>query len=257
MLGVVTAVTAAQQKQPTLHREPIINELVIPSLKAMEGSGYNRHVLLWLQDGYVNKALTQNQRELGGMRASLVEQGLSDEEIKREQMQALAKFARQTYKAEQAEGRGADLKSYLDAANTFYEAESLRYGSHLQEVAEYIEKALANGEKPDLDRLARHAYISMAKMSSAIEQLKGMNGEAEAQKVAQFMNRGITKINFTTVGDQPTNVGRQLLKLVDEIAQNPKKYIEFRDPSDLPMPKRQPWEFEPEQRATASSGFGY
>lgn len=255
MLGAVTALAAVQHKQPTLHREPIINELVIPALKAMEGGGYDRNVLLWLQDGYVNKALAQNQRELGGLRVQLAEQGLSEEEIKREQMQALAKFARQTYKQEAAEGRGADVKSYIDAANTFYEAESLRYGGHLQEVAEYIEKALANGEKPDLDRLARQAYISMAKMSSAIQHLQGMNGQAEAQKVAAFMKRGIDKINFTTVADQPTQAGRQLLKLVDEISQNPKKYIEFRDPSELAMPKRQPWEFEPVQRGTASFDY--
>lgn len=255
MLGAVTAIAGAQQKQPTLHREPIINDLVIPALKAMEGNGYNRHVLLWLQDGYVNKALAQNQRELGGLRASLVEQGLSEDDVKREQMQALAKFARQTYKQEATDGRGADLKSYLEAAHTFFEAESLRYGGHLQEVAEYIEKALANGEKPDIDRLARHAYISMAKMSTAIQQLQGMSGQPEAQKVSAFMSRGIERINFTTVGDQPVTTGRQLLKLVDEISQNPKKFIEFRDPSELAMPKRQPWEFEPPQRGNLGLGY--
>ena len=83
--------TVAQTKQPSLYREPIIPELVIPDLKAMERSGsYDRNVLLWLQDGYVNRAIKEHLPQLHELHTSLVESGESPEEMRRQKTQALA-----------------------------------------------------------------------------------------------------------------------------------------------------------------------
>ena len=241
--------TAAQTKQPSLYREPIIPELVIPDLKEMERSGsYDRNVLLWLQDGYVNRAIKEHLPQLHELHTSLVESGESPEEMRRQKTQALVEFTRASYATEKAAGRGADLKGYIDAAKTFFEAESARYGGHLQELAEYIKKALENGEKPDIERHARHAYVSMAKLSGAMTHLEGLSGKPAALQVANLMRKGIEEIKFATVGDQPTNVGRELLKVVDKIGQNPSAYIEFRDPSRMGMPERGPWDYEPMHR---------
>jgi len=241
--------TAAQTKQPSRHREPTIPELVIPDLMEMERTGnYKREVLLWLQDGYVNRAIKEHLPQLKDLHTRLIESGESPEEMRRQKTQALVEFTRATYSTEKAAGRGADVKGYIDAAKTFLEAEAVRYGGHLQELAEYIKKALENGEKPDIERHARDAYVSMARLSSVMKHFEDQNGKPAALQVANLMRKGIEGIKFATVGDQPTNVGRELLKVVDKIGQNPSAYIEFRDPSRMGVPERGPWDYEPMHR---------
>jgi len=248
---------AAQTKQPSLCRKPIFSDLVIPDLKEMERSGsYNRNILLWLQDGYVIRAIKEHLPQLRELHTSLVESGESPEEMRRQKTQALVDFTRASYATEKAAGRGVDLKSYIDAAKAFFEAESARYGGHLQELAEYIKKALENGEKPDIERHARHAYVSMAKLSGAMTHLEGLSGKPAALQVANMMRKGIEEINFVTVGDQPTNIGRELLKAVNEIRRNPRAYIEFREPSWIEVPDRGPWDYDPMHRQEGySPGF--
>lgn len=241
--------TATQAKQPSLHREPIIPELVIPDFKEMERTGsYDRNVLLWLQDGYVNRAIKEHSPQLLELHASLVESGEPPEKMRRQKMQALVEFTRASYASEKAAGRGVDLKGYIDAAKTFYESESARYGGCLQEVAEYIKRALENSEKPDIERLARHAYVCMAKLSGVMMHLERLCGKPAAQQVANLMRKWNEEIMFAMAGDQPTNVGRKLLKMVDMIGQNPSAYIEFRDPSRVWMPERGPCDYEPMRR---------
>lgn len=246
--------TEARNKQPTLHREPLFPELVIPDLKDMERSGsYDRNALLWLQDGYSSRALREYRPELRELHTRLVESGASIEEARRQKVETLAKFTCELYKSEKASGRGrvVDLKGYIEGAKAFYESESVRYGGHLQELAEYIAKALENGEKPDLERHARQVYVSMAKLSSTIVSLDGISGQSAAQ-ASDIMKRGVDSLNINIIGDQPTRVGRELLGLVNKISKNPTAYIEFRDPSGIEMPERGPWDFEPVHR---SDGF--
>ncbi|MGS0567105.1 hypothetical protein [Xanthomonas oryzae] len=248
----------AVNKQPTLLREPMIPELVIPDLQMMERSGnYKRDVLLWLQDGYANKAMAQHMPELMQLEGALADADSSEGEIRRQRMQAIVDFTKETYTQAKEAGGGADIRTYIEAAKTFYEAEAARYGSHLKELAEYIEKALANGERPDIERHARHCYVSMAKLSSVQQQMESMSGRQAAQQVAQMIKQGVETIGFNAVGDVPTHVGRQMLRFVEQISQNPAKYIEYRDPSRMTMPPREPWDFEPTRQATMSYGIGY
>jgi len=239
-----------------LRREPLIPDLVIQDLRDMDMSGnYDRNVLLWVQDGYVHRALQEHVVEIRELRAELVEAGRAPEEVRREMMTALVGFVRETYSTQKAGGRGADLKGYVEAARIFWETEAARYGDHLQELGEYLEKALANGEKPDLDWQARNAYISMARMSSVMGNLESLAGKPAAQAVAQVMQRGIDAIHMEQVGGRRLDVGRALLAQVHKIAEAPSKYIEFRDPSKLTMPKREPFDFEPVHRAERSLGL--
>jgi len=250
--------SSAVHKQPTLRREPIIPDLVIDDLRDMSRTGnYDRQVLLWLQDGYVNRSLQEHLGEMRDLHKNLAESGKSPEEVRTEKLSALVQFVRETYSSQKAGGRGADLKGYVEAAKTFYETEAARYGSHLQELAEYIEKALANGEKPDLDWHARHAYVSMSKMSSVMGNLESLAGKPAAQEVLRLMQRGIENIHVKEVGGRTLDAGRTLLKIVNQISDAPNKYIEFRDPSKLQMPKREPFDFEPAHRADRSLGLSH
>lgn len=241
--------TAAQTKQPSRLREPTIPELVIPDLKAMERSGnYNREVLLWLQDGYVNRAIKEHLPQLKDLHTRLVESGESPDEARRQKTQALVEFTCASYATEKAAGRGADLKSYIDAAKTFFESEVVRYGGHLQELAEYIKKALENGEKPDIDRHSRHGYVSYHKLNQVMKHLGELQGKPAALQVMNMMKKGVERLHFVTVGDQPTNVGRRLWEAIEMIAENPSRYISMSDPSRMEMPERGPWDYEPMHR---------
>lgn len=239
----------AQTKQPAFYREPVLPEIVIPALKNMEGTGrYDKNVLLWLQDGYVNRAIKENVSQLMALHTSLVEAGESPEAMKREKTRALIGFATDIFNREMGEGREADLKSYGEAAKTFFEAETARYGGHLQDLVEYIKKALENGEKPDIDSHSRWAYVSYRKLWEASERLEGLSGKIGQLTVVNAMKKSVERLNFITVADQPTNVGKHLWEAVERISKNPSKYIAYSDPDRIEMPKREPWDYEPMQR---------
>lgn len=252
----MTTKSTASIKQPTLRREPMIPDLVIQDLRDMDMTGnYDRNVLLWVQDGYVHRALQEHLVEIRALDAQLKDSGLTPEEMRREKMVALVGFVRETYSTQKSGGRGADLKGYVEAARIFWETEAARYGEHLQELGEYLDKALANGEKPDLDWHSRHAYVSMARLSSVMGNLESLAGKPAASEVAQLMQRGIESIHMEQVGGRRLEVARALLAQVNKIAEAPNKYIEFRDPSKMNMPKREPWDFEPAHRAERSMGL--
>lgn len=240
---------AAQTTQPSFHcRAPILPDLVIHDLNDMEGTGlYDRDVLLWLQDGYISRAIMEHLPQLRVLHASLVESGESPDEMLRHKTQALIAFTRATYADEKAAGRGADRVGYINAAQTFYETESVRYGEQLQEIPEYIQRALENGEQPDIERYGGLAYASMAKLSKAMDRLEALSGKPALQG-ASMMDRGIEGIRLVSLGDQFANVGRDLLRVVDRIQRNPGAYFNGHDLHAAEMPERGPLDFEPMQR---------
>lgn len=243
----------AQRKQPVSYREPVLEKLVLPDLVHLAGDGrYDRNVLLWMQDRYVNQAITENMEVLIDLVRQGKESGASEDQMRRERIETLIKLTQETYSTEKSQGRGADLKSYLEAATTFFEAESLRYAGHLKEVAEEIAKALANGEQPNIDRISRTVYGATFKMSGAIDSLERIN-KTSADAVAKMMQAGIEKIEVAAMTNAELNVGRVLFKAIDHIAQAPERYIQFTDPRRMEMPDYQPWDFEPIER---SPGIG-
>lgn len=249
----------AAAKNTTTRRELTLHELVIPDLMQMESTGrYDRNVLLWLQDAYVDRAMSENTGELLKFHRELLSQGdVSEADQWKRKTEFLTKITKETYGAVKAEGGGFDLKQYVDAAKTFYESESILYAGQLGELAEYIKKALESGTKPDIERFAKEAYVSMARMSGAINNLTGLGERANAKHVAQMMKSGIEHINYVSVTQpgQSLQVGRELLKVVDEISKAPEKYIQFVDPYKLSMPQARPWDFEPVQRGRPDSSL--
>lgn len=248
----------AAAKAPTTRRELTLYDLVVPDLQQFEASGkFDRNVLLWLQDAYVSRAMKENTGELLKFHRQLAQESMSDDERMARKREFLGKITKETYSAIKGAGGGIDLKQYVDAAKTFYGVESTLYAGQLREVAEYIQKSLANGVKPDLERFARESFVSMARMSGAIKNLEGLGARANAHQVAQMMRQGIQTIHYTTVttaSNQSLDVGRQLLKLVDQISQVPEKYLQFVDPRKMGAPRAGPWDFETERRGANPDG---
>lgn len=241
-----------RKKQPAAFREPVLDRLVLNDLIQLAAdSRYDKNVLLWMQDRYVQQAMTENMAVLIDLVRRGQQEGTSPEDMKRERMDALVKLTRETYSSEKSLGRGADLKTYLESATTFFEAESVRYGGHLKDVSEEIAKALANGERPDIDRISRTVYGATFKMAGAIETLERIN-KASADAVAKAMVTGIKQIEMVAVTNVELQVGRVLFQAIDKISQAPEKYIQFTDPRRMEMPVYQAWDYEPVHR---SPGF--
>ena len=199
----------------------------------------------------MQQAMTENMAVLIDLVRRGQQEGTSPEDMKRERLDALVKLTRETYSSEKSLGRGADLKTYLESATTFFEAESVRYGGHLKDVSEEIAKALANGERPDIDRISRTVYGATFKMAGAIETLERIN-KASADAVAKAMEAGIKQIEMVAVTNVELQVGRVLFQAIDKISQAPEKYIQFTDPRRMEMPVYQAWDYEPVHR---SPGF--
>ena len=236
------------KKQPVSYREPVLEKLVLNDLIYLSNdSRYDKNVLLWMQDRYVNQAITENMSVLIDLVRKGKQEGSTPDEMRRDRIEALVKLTQETYSSEKSLGRGADLKTYLDAATTFFEAESVRYAGHLKDVSEQIAKAIANGESPDIDRIARTVYGATFKMSGAIDSLERIN-KTSADAVAKMMEQGIKKIEEVAVTDAELNVGRVLFKAIDQISQSPEKYIQFTDPRRMEMPDYKLWDFEPVHR---------
>lgn len=241
-----TAKTTTTRKELTLH------ELVIPDLKQMDATGrFDRNVLLWLQDAYVDRAMKENTGDLLNLHRELQATDMSEEERWKRKTEFLTNVTKETYSTAKGEGGGFDLKQYVDAAKTFYESESVLYAGQLGELAEYIKKSMEAGIKPDIERFAREAYVSMSRMGGAIQNLEKIGAQGNAQQVAQMMRKGIQNINYSAVAapGQSVGVGRQLLEIVDKIGKAPEKYMQFVDPYKLDTPKTGPWDFEPIHRA--------
>ena len=240
------------KKQPVSYREPVLEKLVLNDLIYLSNdSRYDKNVLLWMQDRYVNQAITENMSVLIDLVRKGKQEGSTPDEMKRERIETLVRLARETYSSEKSLGRGADLKTYLDAATTFFEAESVRYAGHLKDVSEQIAKAVANGERPDIDRIARTVYGATFKMSGAIDSLERIN-KASADAVAKMMENGVKRIEMVAVTNAELNVGRVLYQAIDQISSSPEKYIQFTDPRRMDMPDYKAWDFEPVHR---SPGF--
>ena len=240
------------KKQPASYREPVLEKLVLNDLIQLSNdSPYDKNVLLWMQDRYVNQAITENMTVLIDLVRKGKQEGSTPDEMKRERIETLVRLARETYSSEKSLGRGADLKTYLDAATTFFEAESVRYAGHLKDVSEQIAKAVANGERPDIDRIARTVYGATFKMSGAIDSLERIN-KSSADAVAKMMENGVKRIEMVAVTNAELNVGRVLYQAIDQISSSPEKYIQFTDPRRMDMPDYKAWDFEPIHR---SPGF--
>ena len=240
------------KKQPASYREPVLEKLVLNDLIQLSNdSRYDKNVLLWMQDRYVNQAITENMSVLIDLVRKGKQEGSTPDEMKRERIETLVRLARETYSSEKSLGRGADLKTYLDAATTFFEAESVRYAGHLKDVSEQIAKAVANGERPDIDRIARTVYGATFKRSGAIDSLERIN-KASADAVAKMMENGVKRIEMVAVTNAELNVGRVLYQAIDQISNSPEKYIQFTDPRRMDMPDYKAWDFEPVHR---SPGF--
>ena len=232
-------------KLTTVHRELILTELVIPDLQQMDSTGnFDRSVLLWLQHGYVMKALADGAQQLVRVKGEGSEDESETERWKRWN-EVLSQVTNGVYRAAWPAGGGFDLKQYVDAARAFYGSEASLYAGQLGELAEFIEKALAAGVKPDIERFAREAYRSMARMSGVMQNLEGVGAAGNADAVARMLRLRIEQLYLVTGGPERALAGRELLQAVDDIASAAEQGALLDDAASEATAMVEPWDFDP------------
>lgn len=235
------------KKQIVSTREVISRDLYIPDLVDMERTGnYDRHVLLWMQEAYAQRAIAKSGNILAQLNATWAFEDEPSDRIRQKQIRGIQDVTCDLYDIEKQSGGGADLKSYIDAAKAMYAAECAWYGIQLHEVAECIRIAIENVRAPDFDRSARIAYIAMSKMSVMMNLMEGICGKDDANKVSMTLSNAIKDINGVMGGSK--RLGRELLLSIEQISMNPQQYLEFREFSDAFDVERGPWEYETGQR---------
>lgn len=241
-------------KEPALRGTPYAPKLFIDDLLKMSRSGnHDLNVLLWLQDRYIGMAITKHADDLIELHRTLADQGHGEDHIRRKKGQAVMEYTRTIYNDERKHGRGANLDSYIAAAEVFYEVESTKYEGYLKDVADHLKQHVGRGTKPQLQSLAVHCYTVINRFSSVQEHMERMTGKAAAQALHKRMEIGIGEINFTQVADQPTEIGRRLLQFIGEVHKNKAHYMEFKDPNAMPEVPREAWDFEPVDRVNRST----
>ena len=99
--------TDPRKKQPASYREPVLEKLVLNDLIQLSNdSRYDKNVLLWMQDRYVNQAITENMSVLIDLVRKGKQEGSSPEEMQRERIETLVRLSRETYSSEKSLGRG-------------------------------------------------------------------------------------------------------------------------------------------------------
>lgn len=213
-------------KEAALRRELLFSELFVPSLMAMERrGGFDREALLIMQDSQALRVIALCPPEESDL-------AVFTEMLKGKMIEL----------DESEESSSSDLLSYQETAESVLAVDARRHGVNLKDIADHIKEAAACGAKVDIGSVARHAYMSMAKLGALVERGSAVGGTALARSITSYLESGIVGLAF----DGPNgHSGRQLLLAVDQIGADPEAYIEFSDSASTILPGSDPWDFEP------------
>lgn len=222
------------------YRQPTIPSVVIPDLQDMERTGrYERCVLLWLQDSYVNRVVKTQPARLLALAAP------SDSDLSKVSIgqirQALIDLVVTCYAEDKAAGNGIDLKAYTEAATTFFSTEAARCGARLQELAESFAGARHRGVQPDVARHACYVYACINKLSRVILHFEGAGYRSAAHHVELLVQKGI-KENERAVSDNG------FVNLLITIGKNPRGFLAASAPRRKAAPLNCGLDFEPLRR---------
>lgn len=241
----------ATSSGPVSARKVTLHELVIPELERLaEDQKFDKNVLILMQEDFVSLAMEKNMREFVKEinRIKLLENvpDVSKEDLHREKVAFLTKITNTTYLELKQSGQGFNVSSYVDVAQTFFQAEAKRYSSHLKDLTRHLQETIESGRKPNLQEHAQDAFVSISRIANTVSSLQKIGASADAKHVASNMRRAIDGLNFDAVTQPGISipVGKQLLTLIDQMSKSPEKYIQFVEPHKLSTPKLKPWENE-------------
>lgn len=247
--------TGPAGKAPVVRRMPTLHDLVISDFQYMEAAGSDRVVLLWMQDAYTVQAMSERVAELVVFLREIAAEELSDAERWQRKVDFLSSITAEAYQSAKAGGAAGRAwrsveQAYADAARTYYLSESALYGGQLCDLGAYLKGALEMGIAPDLERLAKEAFLSMARMSSlagAARAVDGGRNDMAAQTIVGMMQEGVEAIHRVGkgMGGQANRIGRDMLAIVQDIGDDPEKYL---DVPASPSHEGGLFDFDPEER---------
>lgn len=242
----------ADRKAPTPAYEPYFKALVIPDLQDAERSGaFDQGVLLFLQDGYVQRTLAESSVELGNAFAQINEQEDDLDVRAAAKRQAVTQAVLDLYTRLKADGdETTGVRGYAGAAGVFLNGAIVDYYTYLLDVAQHLEQSVHVGSTPDLGWLAGHTYAVLARASHTAETIEAALGVDAGLRADKILGQGIGAIGAMGQDSVALALGARLWRTVQAIDKAPLEHVINADADqgiDGPLDV-DPWDFEPADR---------
>ena len=240
------------RKKPTPVYQPFLKELVIADLQDAERSGsFDREVLLFVQDGYVMRVLSERRSELMEAFAEIRADIQDLEEGARRKRDAVVSAVRELYSQLKTSGdETTGVRGYAGAAGVYLNGAIVDYQTYLRDVAQHLGQSVLVGHTPDLGWLAGHTYAALARASSTMMAVEAALGGEAAQRAEGAISEGVRGIGSPSQDSVAVALSKQMWRMVEAIDRAPQEHVlnahapEIED-VDLDA---DPWDFDPAER---------
>ncbi len=243
----------ADRLAPTPVYQPFLGALAIPDLQDAQRSGaFDLDVLLFLQDTYMQRTLTERAQMLREEFTRL------DAEVEDLDARAAAKrevvttAMRELYSQLKDEGdETTGVRGYAGAAGVYLNGAIVDYQTYLLDVAAHLEQSVQVESTPDLGWLAGHTYALLARASSTVDTIEGALGVQAGQQAGVLLEAGISAIGSPGQDSLAQALGVRMWRMVEQIDVAPQNHVvnaEHHVEASVDF-EDSPWDIEPAERS--------
>ncbi|WP_323025749.1 hypothetical protein [Castellaniella sp.] len=241
------------RKVPTPVYQPYLGSLAIPDLQDAQRSGaFDLGVLLFLQDGYMQRTLAEQGEPLREAFAQ-IDAGSEDlDERAAAKREALTRAMCELYVRLKEEGdETTGVRGYAGAAGVYLNGAIVDYRTYLLDVAAHLEQSIQVESTPDLAWLAGHTYALLARASTTVDTIEGALGADAGARAGEVLSTGIGAIGSPGQNSVALALGVRMWRMIEQIDAAPQNHVVNRegDVSAELDAEIDPWDFEPASRA--------
>lgn len=217
----------AERKKPTPVYQPFMNELVIADLRDAEHSGgFDRDVLLFLQDSYVTRALREEAEKLRERFAEINASVFDHQERMSQKAQAVIDATLMLYEGLKEKGdETTGVRGFAGAAGIYLNGAIVDWQTFLADLSEHIDQAVRVGHTPDMNWLSAHTYAAVAKASQAIGVIEQSLGQEHGAMAIKILEQGVGAVGSTKQDGVALALSKRLWQGVNDIELNPEAYV--------------------------------
>lgn len=241
------------RKAPTPVYEPYFKALVIPDLQDAERSGaFDREVLLFLQDGYVQRTLVDSESDLGEVFVQINDEVEDQDARATAKKEAVIRAVLEFYARLKAEGdETTGVRGYAGAAGVYLNGAIVDYQTYLLDLAQHLEQSVRVGSTPDLGWLAGHTYALLARAAKTAGTIESSLGVEAGLHADRILGKGMSAIGAPGQDSVALALGTKLWRMVQAIDKAPLEHVvnvEGDQEVGQALVESDPWDFEPANR---------
>jgi len=216
-----------ERKAPAPVHQPILKELVIADLQDAARSGmFEKDILLFVQDGYCLRTLSERSEELNASFVAINAEVLDLEVRAERKRDAVVNAVRALYVQLKEDGdETTGVRGYAGAAGMYLNGAIVDYQTFLRDTGQHLEQSVQVGHTPDLPWLAAHTYAVLARASSTVGVIEANLGAASAATAEKVLGDGIRSIGSATQSSVATALGVKLWRMVEAIDRSPMQHV--------------------------------